>query len=111
MDREVVGRDIVDREVVGREIVDLEVVGRLVVTLLGVRLDVTLLVLRLDVVLIERLDDVDVEVDFAAGADFAAGWLLRFVLLDRLVAAITGSLTSARISKKRTKNKGRMPYG
>ena len=122
VDREVVGRVIVDREVmdrevagldiVDREVVDREVVGRLDVTLLEdrlevLRLDVTLLVLRLDVAVLELLDVVDLEVVFAAGADFAAGWLFRLVLLDRLVAAITGSLTSARISKKRTKNKGR----
>ncbi|HCO96665.1 MAG TPA: hypothetical protein DIU00_22460, partial [Phycisphaerales bacterium] len=121
MDREVDGRDIVDREVVGldivdREVVDREVVGRLDVTLLGVRLevlrlDVTLLELRLDVAALERLDVVDLEVAFGAEDFFAAGWLFRLVLLDRLVAAITGSATSARISKKRTKNKGRMPYG
>jgi len=115
---EVVGRDIVDREVMDREVFgrleellpDVTLLGvrldvlRLVVTLLGVRLDVTGLELRLDVVLVERLEDVDWEVDFAAG------WLLRFVLLDRLDADITGSAISARIITRSTKNRGWMQY-
>jgi len=128
VDREVVGLETVGREVVGLDIMDREVDGRLEVlrlvvtlldgrlevlrldvTLLELRLDVILLELRLDVAVLERLDDVDLEVDFAVEDDFAAGWLLRLVLLDRLDAAITGSAISARISKKRTKNKGRMP--
>ena len=131
VDREVVGLDIVDREVVGldivdREVMDREVVGRLVVTLLEGRLELLRLVivllellllgarlvairpellldeLRLDAAVLERLEE---EVDLED--DFDAGRLLRFDLLDRLFAAITGSAKSASISRKRTKNRGR----
>jgi len=60
--------------------------------LLGVRLVVTRLELRLDETLLERFDD-DLEVDLGAGAGLEACRLelLDFLLLDRDLAAITGS--------------------
>ena len=84
-----------------------EVEGLLELLLLELRLDVTRLELRLDETLLERLNDDDLDVALGAGAGLEACRLclleLRdLLLLDRVLAAKTGSATSARISTKRT---------
>ena len=83
------------------------VMARLELLLLGVRLE-----LRLDETLLERLDDDDLDVALGAGAGLETCRLcllelLDLLLLDRVLAANTGSAISARISTKRTVNRGR----
>jgi hypothetical protein len=85
--------------------------ARLVIALLEtLLLGVRLVTLRLDETLLELLEEFALGAAFGAGAGLEACRLCRLelfdLLLDRDVAARTGSAISAKISKKRAKNKG-----
>ena len=95
--------------------------ARLEMLLLGVRLvmallemlllGVRLVIARLDETLLELLEEVGLDVTLGADAGLEACRvclleLLDLLLLDRFVAARTGSAISARISTKRAKSRG-----
>ncbi|OHB85321.1 MAG: hypothetical protein A2Z38_06980 [Planctomycetes bacterium RBG_19FT_COMBO_48_8] len=100
------------------------VIARLEILLLGVRLVIALLELllelrlavprlelRLDETLLELLEEFTLGAALGAGAGleacrFCLLELLDLLLLDRVLAAMTGSATSARISNKSVKNRG-----
>jgi len=86
------------------------VMDLLEVLLLGVRLAVTLLELRLDATLLELFEELGLDVALGAGAGFEACRvclleLLDLLLLDRFVAAKTGSQNNKRANRMQVTRK------